>query len=596
MFLTTPLTALNIILYLQKLHFLIEFTHYLINDSDEKRFRMRLKQNEYDAGAFEAIIDKSEISKEQKESNVYKNYQYFKTLLEETRIDKMKILDAIAKLEIVDLNLQIGSDLTAIQTIFEKMNSTEKPLSLADLIRNHLLICGIIEEQTQLYKDYWITIEKNLGAENISGFVKDYLIMKTHKDVRDKEAYQKFKDYVVTDNKSKKDVLADMLEYSLYYKYLIFASSPNAKLNRLITMLVALKTRDVFPLYMFLLKQLSGEQILSVSIFTLLKDFMLRYRIVSPAMGSGELRGVAQKILQKIDDGQIKCSYDAILFELSNSTSEGGRFPDDDEFKEALKKSSLANYTYGKVLFLTIEENETKNIPVSFDKVTIEHLMPQTLSSKWIEDLGGKENASRIYDMYINCIGNLAPLSQAYNAKISNNVWSKKRADLKKAQFNVTSEVAENTMWTEDQIKARNEDLADRACKAVASPTERTRSTRSPVARSGTYPANFSSTNGFTGTKIVSICINGQTIKVPSWNKYFASICGAVYKKDTATFETLVAENKIHKSKSKQTIGPLISQDKTLLEKPMAMAENTAYFYESCLSAISAIKHGARLL
>ena len=289
---------------------------YLIN-TNKKYNRMRLKQNEYDADVFEAIVDSGgnkNAIEQFKNSNVYKNYWHFRELLDDTDAEPMKIMDALARLEIVDLKFKIEEDLTPIQTIFEKMNSTGKPLSLADLIRNHLLICGTIEEQTQLYKDYWITIEKNLGAENISGFVKDYLIMKTHKDVRDKEAYQKFKDYVVTNNKSKKDVLADMLEYSVYYMYLCFFTSPNVKLNRLIKMLDALKTSDVYPLYMSLLKRLTGDQTASVKIFTLLKDFMLRYRIVLPTAGGSGLRDVTYNLLRKLDDSQIKCDYDSIFF------------------------------------------------------------------------------------------------------------------------------------------------------------------------------------------------------------------------------------------------------------------------------------------
>ena len=43
-----------------------------------------------------------------------------------------------------------------------------------------------------------------------------------------------------------------------------------------------------------------------------------------------------------------------------------------------------------------MEQVETKNIPVPIDKVTIEHLMPQTLSNWWKDYLVGKDDNGKI--------------------------------------------------------------------------------------------------------------------------------------------------------------------------------------------------------
>ena len=570
---------------------------YLINTS-KKHPRMRLKQNEYDAGAFEAIIEGNTVAIDSfKDSNVCQNYWHFRELLEDEQ--PAQIMKALAHLKIVDLKFTIDEDLTPIQTIFEKMNSTGKPLSLADLARNHLLVSGSTEDQRQLYKDYWINIERNLTADNISSFVKDYLIMKIHKDVRDKKAYQKFKEYVASSGKSNREILSDMLEYSLYYRYLLFATSANVKLNRLIDMLKALKTGDVFPLYMFLLNKLSTDQAEVVKVFTLLKDFLLRYRIVAPAAGSGELRGVTEKLLQKIDEGEIKCTYDAILFELSNSTARGGRFPDDEEFMATLKKSNPANYKYARVLFLSIEESETKNKPVDIGDITIDHIMPQKLSSKWVSDLGGKENADRVYDLYINSIGNLAPMSRGYNAKFSNNAWSKKKADLKKVQFSVTTEVAQNEKWTEDEIAQRAEDVSLRACKAVTAPLERTRGFERIIEVGKDYPASIDQFQLFKNRKPSTVSIDGQTYEVDAWAEYLSAICKALYAKDPKRFKQMVDNNTIHKSSSNRNpLGkdPVISEVPSLLMKPKLIELSSSYYHESCFSSDSALRYGAQLL
>ena len=275
------------------------------------------------------------------------------------------------------------------------------------------------------------------------------------------------------------------------------------------------------------------------------------------------------------------------------------RFPDDDEFKEALKKSNILNYKYGKVLFLTIEEVETKNIPVLFDAVTIEHIMPQKLSSKWVSDLGGKENADRVYDLYINSIGNLAPISKGYNSKISNNIWIKKRDEIKNVQFKVTSEIAENEKWTEDEIEQRAEDVALRACKAVTSPQERTRPFERIVEAGKDYPASIDKFQLFKNRKPSTVSIDGQSYEVDAWAEYLSVICKALYAKDPQKFKQMVDKNTVHKSSSRRNpLGkdPVISEVPSLLMKPKLIELSSSYYHESCFSSDSALRYGAQLL
>ena len=77
----------------------------------------------------------------------------FPELIRESELTAKEIYDSIEKLAIVEVNLQINDDLEAVQTIFEKINSTGKPLSAADLIRNFLLISNSSFEQEKLYND-----------------------------------------------------------------------------------------------------------------------------------------------------------------------------------------------------------------------------------------------------------------------------------------------------------------------------------------------------------------------------------------------------------------------------------------------------------
>lgn len=70
----------------------------------------------------------------------------------------------------------------------------------------------------------------------------------------------------------------------------------------------------------------------------------------------------------------------------------------------------------------SIERNRSKET-VEFDSLTIEHIMPQTLTAKWKIDLG--KRAQEIYNEYLHCLGNLT--LSGYNSELSNASFNEKQ-------------------------------------------------------------------------------------------------------------------------------------------------------------------------
>ena len=115
-----------------------------------------------------------------------------------------------------------------------------------------------------------------------------------------------------------------------------------------------LKSDDMYSLLFVLFDRLyENNRELLRSILDLLCDFMIRYRVVSPSNGSGDIRKTLFTLLSKITKGDIELNYENILYELSNSPSPGGRFPDDVEFKNSLK--GYVNTSYAKALLYKLE-------------------------------------------------------------------------------------------------------------------------------------------------------------------------------------------------------------------------------------------------
>lgn len=386
----------------------------------------------------------------------------------------------------------------------------------------------------------------------------------------------------------------------MFYSYLKFANSDEKNLNRIIVILKYLKADDVFPLYLYLIERMySSDKKELCRILTLVKDFILRYRIVTPSSGGGSLRAVIQKLIEKIDKKEIDFTYDAIYFELSNSSALSGRFPTDDEFKKSLMQSNEKNYKYARAVLLGIEYNESTRPPVEFEDVTIEHLMPQTLSDTWKQNLGGKDKAEEIYETYLNCIGNLTPLSQSCNSKISNLPWNQKKDKIDFTGFAVSDSVKNISDWNESEIIKRNKDLAERACKAITSPLPRTRKYRTSLDdfESGEYSASDIETK-MESTYISGISFNGEKFDVFSWNGYLNKICNILHRNDSVKFEKIVEENLIHKSTSKRNSkgkDPIITKDKSLLVSPY-LIDGTEFYSEGTVSSMSARVYSKQLL
>lgn len=570
---------------------------YLSNETSDDKFRIRLKQTRYDQKAFKSIVDAVPFSGE---SKVVQNYKLFKELVDQSSVSPKEIYNAIPKLQIVDVNLQITNDLTAVQTIFEKINSTGKPLEPADLIRNFLLLAKSSVEQDELYENYWLNIERELNTENISRFARDFLIMKIFEDVPNDSIYSMFKDYVIGTNTTHEDILDEMCKYSKYYAWLKFYNCPIEKINKKLELLNFLKTDDLYPLYMYLLKELYSTNVEElIKILDLLVNFMLRYRIVSPSGGGGALRKAIQQLLEMISSGEIGLTYDNVYFELSNSPTPASRFPDDEEFKRVLMDN--VNTTYARALLIQIEEKERFNIPVELSKVTIEHLMPQTLSDWWRNYLGGEEESSRIYDTYLNCIGNLAPISQSYNTKNSNKPWNEKVVNLRAVQFGITSETAEFENWKEEEIKSRNEDVANRACEATISPLTRTRKFQTKEAQDSFVPGLYKLADLSTpmeGASMQALVYKGTTMDIFSFRELFNKVCELSHICNPERFKQIVESNIIHKSTSTRTKGekdPVITTVPSKLVSAVRIG-NTPYYSEGALSSYRVRVYAKQLL
>lgn len=578
---------------------------YLKNATEDSKYRVKLKTIISDDDDFSRIIE-GKLDKSHN-SIMLANYNFFVNQVLTTKLDLTALFETIAKSEIVDINLQANNNLELVQTVFEKINSTGKPLTSADLIRNLLLSSNSPDEQNRLYRDYWAKIEQTLGIDNVPDFVSDYLLIKTTlQSISNKEVYEKFKQYMQTHRYSNKEILAQLLEYSGFYKFLINANCPNIVIAKNIKEINILKAADLLPVLLLLLyKMFDNDQKELEDIFSLFADFTLRYRLVGDYSGGGALQSTIRQIINKLNDGTIAYKYSDILFELSNSNTRDGEYPIDERFAEKITNKMFSS-DEAKILLSRIEYYENKDIQIPMEKLTLEHIMPRTLSLRWKAYLGFEDNdLMKFHSEYLWNLGNLTLLSGSWNSSLSNKMFNDKITFYKDNQFRMTRDII-NTYdsWGREEIEERAQTMAQIAVKSTRSPIQRTRPYQKERMKETSAGQYFLYDEVKTEhTKIMFLNYQDQRIECKNWYMLFTLICKIAYDYDKERFEYLVEKNLVAKAKkSKENYDkhnfkydPMISKRKDIFVSSMEI-NKTSYYCESKLSSASARVHSLNLI
>lgn len=443
---------------------------YLRNNNvsgNDVEYKIKLKQVENDWGAYKKLVLQEELSEKDKKSIVYSNYLFFKSKLE--KLEQTDINDLIVKglvnFNIVTIQLEPERNKwEKPQEIFESMNSLGKPLSLADLVRNYLLLGKTAAKQEILYHNYWLKIEKNLVGPNdsfsVSSFIRDYMQLeaassyKKATEVNYKELYHDFKE--LFENTEAETLIEKLAFYSDNYS--VLAGYKSSGDERIDTKISDLKTVESSGFYSFILGvlqlwtdgKLSSDDCLSIldAVFI----YITRRRILRLTQGENKN---APQLVRFFDELITAFSKkDKMLSILSNQLY-ALRLPNDNELFTYLtsQDSNFYNLRICKFIFSLIEESITKSRPKSDMYLQIEHIMPQTLNDNWKNMLG--IDYQRIYDAYLNNIGNLTLIR--HNQELGNSPFvNKKDIYINKAGMQISKDkIIDKDSWGEAEIKER---------------------------------------------------------------------------------------------------------------------------------------------
>lgn len=502
---------------------------YIIDKYRKEERKVRLKPFRDDCNAFDRLIFNTEEDYVA-DSKVTHNYHYFYdriTNLKELTMDEL--YRAIDSLEIIDIVLEPehGDD---PQLIFESLNSTGLDLTEADKIRNFILMGLQPDIQEKYYDDYWNKIENCTGSE-LDSFVRNYLTIETGVIPNIRNVYQAFKAYAK--GKDIQQLLGQMLTYATAYKKLTTFDLGDSEANEIAKRLDLLDMTVAYPFLMAFMIYASDTGIYEkelAPVLSCIESFIFRRLMCDlPTNALNKIFATLHKFIVK--NKKETDTYSDVMIYYLETRKLSSAFPKDEEFLNGFTTKNIyamrgKNKTY---LFERLENGSSKekndivgNIAEGI--LTIEHIMPQTLSPWWRQELGDKYET--IHEKWLHTIANLT--LTGYNSTYSNKSFPEKKTienGFLQSGLRLNQYIAKFDQWTEKELEIRKKDLSDKALKIWTYPSTNFK----PVKKEDDV-VSLSEDNGVaTGRKITSFLFKDTIYAVSDWAKMMWEMVQLLY-------------------------------------------------------------------
>lgn len=350
-------------------------------------------------------------------------------------------------------------------SIFRSLNSTGVDLSEGDLIRNFMFMHVPMQEQDEFDDALWKPLEARFmetdGKINtylLSSFFRDFL-MQRGQYVPPTATFQVFEKRYEGTGFDPHDVARQLTHNADLYDVMRGVRPyPDDKVNAALIKLRQLDSSTTYPLLLNLMTRVEngslGKNQLAHAV-ELISSFILRRFI-----GGEQSRAYGRWFVSacsNLEGDPIECLR-AFL--------KGKGFPDDERFKAQFVRANLYGSRYGRAVLEDLEHAIPHKEQATLANATIEHIMPQTLTSIWRESLGLE--GDRIYAEWLNTVGNLT--LTAYNSELQNKPFPDKRDEYANSNINITRQVADYATWSEPDILNRGQRLAEIATKVWIGP------------------------------------------------------------------------------------------------------------------------------
>lgn len=521
--------------------------------------QIKLRPIEGDLEAYDALFSNNPETFV-KNSGITSNYMLFYQMIKASDMTFTDLIEAIEKLIIIDICLDSKDN---PQLIFESLNSCGKDLEEADKVRNYLLMSLTPKEQEEYYRSYWSKIEKLTDGEPTM-FIRDFLTIKNGAISNIEELYFDFKKYDEESHIERRALLEEMLKYACYYRQITKGETGNKKIDKKLQQIANIGTFVHLPFLLSFFNYANENNLSDDEIYTVL-DVVENYwarRIICnyPANALQNMFATLHTEIMKIYKRHEKRGIEMnlpysqllkfILLKKQGTTS----FPSDIEVKEQFPTRQIYRIPSSYRYFL-FERMENENSPEANNTIvekmqsgdfTIEHIMPQTLTPQWKQELG--ENWEEIYNTYLHTFANLT--LTGFNVSYSNHSFKDKKEGyidrkgnkidgFNYSAFRLSNYLKHCTKWTLDEIIERQNILLNNFLQLWPMITTE----YVPLEKEYELVSFDDDEYELTNRTIIGFRYRDERHPVESWKDMLIQVCKLLYNENPSTMTYVATKN-----------------------------------------------------
>jgi len=342
-------------------------------------------------------------------------------------------------------------------TIFETLNDRGLELAISDLLKNYLLgqadnrISEVQENWTKMYS----LLESTENEDLVVTFLRQFWSSK-YGLTRERDLYKKIKEKITSKQRAI-DFSNELEAAAKIYVALIDTSNgfwndyTHSSKNHMST-LNLFRMTQLRALLLAIISKFNKAEVEKSLKF--LVSASVRFLIYG-GLGGGALEVQFSDRAKDVSKGDIKNTN-----ELKSKLERV--IPSDTQFKEAFKSAAVSKQYLARYYLMTLEkkangEENPEFVPnTDTNAVNLEHVLPKTPDASW--SISPDDHRA-----YLKRLGNLAIMSTRLNSEVGNSSFDNKKLHFSNSSFILTKEIADNAIWTIDEINKRQERLSELA-------------------------------------------------------------------------------------------------------------------------------------
>ena len=349
--------------------------------------------------------------------------------------------------------------------IFASLNGTGVGLTQADLLRNYIFML-LPNQGEEVYSSIWSPMESLLGSEdNLEGLARVDLQRRGIDVTRDEvyRSHQERLEPLVGHEDQMVDQVRELAQQAEFYARLVDPGhEPDLEVRGALLRLNRWGAQTTYPLIMHLYGLQKACKCTSEDLrlaLTYIESFIVRRFLCQ--VPTNQLNRLFIELIKGVDGTSPVGA--AVRAELSGVRR---YWPTDEQVRAAVGIRPF--YLMGRadqrrMILERLEEScaHKEATPLASAKLSVEHVLPQTLTPEWREELKKRrEDPDGLFAELGHTLGNLT--LTGYNPELGNSSFEQKRPIYAKSHLELTRKIADFERWGRKEIAERSAQLADR--------------------------------------------------------------------------------------------------------------------------------------